>query len=45
MQCYVPSSFRYVIVKPILKNKHGDQTSHIEIIRGYTASHISELTL
>jgi len=32
---YVPSSFRYGIVKPILKNKHGDQTS-IDMYRGIT---------
>jgi len=30
---YVPSSFRYGIVKPILKNKHGDNTS-IYMYRG-----------
>ena len=32
---YVPSSFRYGIVKPILKNKHGDNTS-IDMYRGIT---------
>ena len=32
---YVPSSFRYGIVKPILKNKYGDNTS-IDMYRGIT---------
>jgi len=32
---YVPSDFHYGIVKPILKNKHGDQTS-LDMYRGIT---------
>jgi len=32
---YVPSSFHYGFVKPILKNKHGDNTS-IDMYRGIT---------
>jgi len=32
---YVPSIFRYGIVKPILKNKHRDNTS-IDMYRGIT---------
>jgi len=32
---YVPSSFHYGFVKPILRNKHGDNTS-IDMYRGIT---------
>jgi len=35
LHSYVPSSFRYGIVKPMLKNKHGDNTS-IDMYRGIT---------
>ena len=32
---FVPDSFRFGIIKPILKNKHGDQ-SNLDMYRGIT---------
>jgi len=32
---FVPESFRFGIIKPILKNKHGDQTN-LDMYRGIT---------